>query len=316
MKTPVAFIIFKRPYTTEKVFEAIRQAKPPKLFVIADGPRRNHLGEAEQCQSARDIIQRVDWECEVYKNYSDVNLGCGKRLPTGLDWVFSHVEEAIILEDDCLPNSTFFSFCEELLEKYRYDERIASISGQNVQFGRQRTNYSYYFSKYNHVWGWATWRRAWQSFDFNMALWPEIKQREFLRDILGNDEAAKAWARVLQDTYDKRLNTVWDFQWQFACWVNNRLSILSNTNLISNIGFGAGSTNVSNSKSKHATISTNKIEFPLEHPPFMICDAQSDNFTQNTLFSHLNPNIFQRFIFRIQAELDSIEISKKLYLKN
>ncbi len=183
IKTPVVVIIFKRTDTTEKVFEAIRLAKPPKLFVIADGPRADHPGEAEKCEAARAIIERVDWECEVLKNYSDTNLGCAKRVSSGLDWVFSNVEEAIILEDDCVPHLTFFPFCEELLEKYRYDTRIASISGQNVQFGRERTNYSYYFSRYNHCWGWATWRRAWQHFDFDMKLWPEIKKGHLLDDI-------------------------------------------------------------------------------------------------------------------------------------
>lgn len=313
MKTPVAFIIFKRPQTTQKVFEAIRQAKPSQLFVIADGSREDRPGEAEQCQTVRAIIEGIDWECEVYKNYSDINLGCGKRLSSGLDWVFSQVEEAIILEDDCLPHPTFFPFCEELLQKYKYDERIASISGQNVQFGSKRTDYSYYFSHYNHVWGWATWRRAWQSFDFNMTLWSEIKQRNFLQDILRNNQSTKAWNKVLQDVYDGRLDAGWDFKWQFTCWIYNRLSILSNTNLISNIGFGADSTTVSSKRSKHSALSTEAIEFPLKHPPFMICDAQADNFTQKTLFSSLNPNIFQRFIYRLQGELDSLKIFKKFH---
>jgi hypothetical protein len=284
IKTPVAFIIFKRPDITEKVFEAIRQAKPPKLLVIADGPRADQPGEAEKCAATRKIIDCVDWDCEVLKNYSEINLGCGKRVSGGLDWVFDQVEEAIILEDDCLPHPTFFRFCEELLERYRYDERIASISGQNVQFGRKRTEYSYYFSRFNHCWGWATWRRAWQDFDFSMKLWSEISEKDFLTDILIEPKAVKYWTKLLQDTYNGQINTVWNFQWQFACWMNNRLGILSNVNLISNLGFGNESTNTSIRKSKYANLPTEAIEFSLKHPPFMIRNWQADRFTQNTLF--------------------------------
>jgi hypothetical protein len=142
LKTPVALIIFKRPDTTERVFETIRQAKPPKLLVVADGPRTDQPGEAEKCAATRAIIDRVDWDCEVLKNYSDSNLGCGLRPATGISWVFEQVEEAIVLEDDCVPHPTFFRFCEELLEYYRHDERIMSISGINPYFGRRRAEYS------------------------------------------------------------------------------------------------------------------------------------------------------------------------------
>jgi hypothetical protein len=284
LSTPVAFIIFKRPDTTKRVFEAIRQAKPPKLLVIADGPRVDRSGEAEKCAAVRAIIDRVDWDCEVLKNYSEINLGCGKRVYSGLDWVFDNVEDAIILEDDCLPHPTFFRFCEELLERYRYDSRIGSISGLNVQFGRRRTEYSYYFSRYNHIWGWATWRRAWHYYDYDMKLWPEINARGFLSDILGDPQAVKYWTKLFQYTYDGRINTNWDFQWTFACWIQNALGVLPNVNLVSNIGFSAESTHTSEEGSKYANMPTEAIEFPLKHPPFMVRDLEADNFTQNTLF--------------------------------
>jgi hypothetical protein len=160
LTTPVAFLIFNRPDTTAKVFEAIRQAKPPKLLVVADGPRPDRPDDIEKCKAARGVVEQVDWDCEVLRNYSDVNLGCKKRVSSGLDWVFNTVEEEIILEDDCLPHPTFFRFCEELLDYYRHDERIMVISGDNFQFGRNCTEYSYYFSRYNHCWGWSTWRRS------------------------------------------------------------------------------------------------------------------------------------------------------------
>ena len=286
LKTPVAFIIFKRPDTTQKVFEAIRQAKPPKLLVVADGPRADRTGEAEKCAATRAIIDRVDWNCKVIKNYSEINLGCGKRVSSGLDWVFDQVEEAIILEDDCVPHPTFFHFCEELLERYRYDDRIASISGQNVQFGSRRTEYSYYFSRYPHIWGWASWRRAWQHYDFDMKLWPEIKARNLLRDILQDPEAEKCWSEIFQSIYERRIDT-WDFQWTFVCWIHSRLSILPNANLVSNIGFGTESTNTDDENSRYHNLATEAIKFPMKHPPFIIRNAQADKFTQKTLYNYL-----------------------------
>ena len=288
LKTPVAFIIFKRPDTTEKVFEAIRQAKPPKLLVIADGARQDMPGEAEKCAATRAIIDRVDWDCEVLKNYSEINLGCRKRVSSGLDWVFDNVEEAIILEDDCLPHPTFFHFCEELLERYRYDLRIASISGQNVQLGRRRTEYSYYFSCYNHIWGWATWKRAWQYFDVDMKSWPEIKKRCLLVDILLESQGVKFWTEKLQATYDGDIDT-WDMQWTLACWLQSGLCILSNVNLISNIGFGVEGTNIKSKKGRffkrYANMPTEAMKFPLKHPPNIMRDLQADNFTQKTLYN-------------------------------
>ncbi len=300
MNTPVAFIIFNRPDTTAKVFEAIRQAKPQKLFVIADGARADRTHEIEKCVQTRAIINQVDWECEVIKNYSDVNLGCARRVSSGLNWVFEQVEEAIILEDDCLPHVTFFRFCEELLERYRYDQRIASISGQNVQFERKANEYDYYFSRYNHIWGWATWKRAWQYYDFDMKLWSEIKQKDFLRDVLGDEKSIRIWTKVFQNMYDSNKYNTWDFQWQFACWVNNSLGIISNINLVSNIGFGADSTHTSNSKNQYSSIPVKAVNLPLKHPNFMFRDIQADRFTQETLFSYLHPNLFQRFMLKLK----------------
>jgi hypothetical protein len=298
LQTPVAFIIFNRVDTTQKVFETIRQAKPPLLLVVADGPREDKLDDLQKCAAARAIIDRVDWKCEVLKNYSEINLGCGRRPATGLDWVFDIVEEAIILEDDCVPHPTFFRFCEELLERYRDDKRIMSISGQNVQFGRKRTDYSYYFSRYNHSWGWATWRRAWQYFDFDMKLWPEVRDGNFLKDILGDPDAVKSWTKIFQDTYEG-CRDCWDFQFTFACWIQNALSILSPGNLVSNIGHGSEGTNTINEKSIFSNIPVEAISFPLKHPPFIIRNRQADDFTENNLFDY-HPRLIKRIKKRVK----------------
>lgn len=296
MKTAVAFLIFNRPDTTEKVFEAIRQAKPPKLLVVADGARSDHPGEAEKCQATRAIIDRVDWECEVLTNYSEVNLGCKLRVSSGLDWVFNNVEEAIILEDDCLPDFSFFGFCEELLDYYRNDERIMVISGDNFQFGRKRAEYSYYFSRYNHCWGWATWRRAWQHYDIEMKLWQQIRDSNWLKFILEESKAIKYWSKIFQATYDEDINS-WAYRWTFACWLQNGLTVLPNVNLVSNIGFGTEGTHTTDSRSPFANLPLKKMCFPLQHPPFIIRDAQADKLTQNNNFS---PALAKRLINKTQ----------------
>jgi hypothetical protein len=298
MKTPVVFIIFNRPDTTAKVFEAIRQAKPPQLLVVADGPRENRPGEAEKCAAARAIIEGVDWECEVLTNYSDINLGCGKRPATGISWVFEQVEEAIILEDDCLPHPTFFQFCDELLDYYRDDERIMLISGDNFQFGKKRTEYSYYFSRYNDIWGWASWRRAWKHFDYDMKLWPTIRNGNFLESILEDEGAMKYWNKVFQKTYEGD-STAWDYRWTFACWVQNGLTVLPNVNLISNIGCGQNATHTTDSKSILANIPSEEMSFPLKYPPFVIRHVEADNFSQRTIFE-------QSLIQRIKNKLNKL----------
>ena len=303
METPVAFLIFNRPDTTKKVFEVIRQAQPPQLLVVADGPRSDRPGEAEQCQATRAIIDSVDWECEVLTNYSDVNLGCKARVSSGLNWVFGRVESAIILEDDCLPDPSFFLFCEKLLNYYREDERIMVISGDNFQFGRQRTDYSYYFSRYNHCWGWATWKRAWQHYDIELRLWQQIHDGNWLESILEKRQAVKYWKQVFQATYDETINS-WAYRWTFSCWIQNGLTILPNVNLVSNIGFGTEGTHTTIDRNPFANLPTAKMRFPLQHPPYIIRDARADEFTQKTLFK---TSVVGRLVKKAQKVL-----SKKL----
>ncbi|SRR5579883_3102355 len=277
MKTPVAFLIFNRPHLTQTVFNAIRQAQPPVLLVIADGPRVDRAGEAELCAQTRAIIQQVDWDCQVLTNFSETNLGCKKRVSSGLDWVFKTVEEAIVLEDDCLPHPTFFPFCEALLDHYRHDTRVMVISGNNFQFGRKRTPDSYYFSHYNHIWGWASWRRAWRYYDVKMSLWPTIRRGDWLHDFLRDDRAVHYWTEVF-DAVSRNLIDTWDYQWMFACWTQHGLTVLPNVNLISNLGFGAGATHTTE-VTQFSNLATEAMPFPLQHPTFVIRDTKADALT-------------------------------------
>lgn len=282
LKIPVVIIIFNRPDTTAKVFEAIRQAQPPQLFVIADAPRPNRQGEAAKCMAAKTIVNRVDWQCEVSTNYAEINLGCRERVSSGLNWVFSLVESAIILEDDCVPHPTFFRFCQELLERYKDDDKIMAISGDNFQFGNNPIEHSYYFSRYPHCWGWATWRRAWQNYDDQMQLWSKFSNSKWLENILQNAEAVKYWSQIFQDNY-QGFNS-WAYAWVFACWSHNGLTILPNVNLVSNIGFGKDATHTA-SINRFANMPRKEMIFPLDHPPLIIPNIQADDFTENTMFS-------------------------------
>lgn len=283
LKTPVAFIIFNRPDTTERVFAEIAKAKPPKLLVVADGPRANRSGEADKCAVTRAIIERVNWPCEVLTNFSDVNLGCKNRVASGIDWVFEQVPEAIILEDDCIPHPTFFRFCEELLERYRDDMRIGMISGDNFQFGQQRTADSYYFSRYNHIWGWASWRRAWQHYDREASIWPVLRDGDWLSAITRNSSERKYWAKVFQAVHDGRIDT-WDYQWILTNWSQGMVAILPSVNLISNIGFGGDATHT-HGASIYADMKIEPMVFPLRHPTVFLPNVEADSYTAMGMFS-------------------------------
>ncbi len=281
LNTPIVLIIYKRPNTTRCVLDAISQVSPSHLFVIGDGPRPESPNEAEKVTATRKLIRDVDFECEVITNYSDINLGLRRRVSSGLDWVFEQVEEAIILEDDCVPNSSFFYYCEELLDRFRNDDRILLISGDNFQQGRKRTQYSYYFSRYNHCWGWATWRRAWQHYDDSLNIWPIVRDGGWLMDILDQDRlAVRYWRDIFQCVYEGRIDS-WAYYWTFACWVQRGLTVLPNVNLVSNIGFGQGATHTLH-RSRSANLPVEELDIPLKHPPFIIRDVRADKFTQDT----------------------------------
>lgn len=283
LSTPVAFLIFNRPEITKVVFKAIAQVKPKKLFVIADGPRFSE--EVEKCEKARAIINQVDWDCDVLTNFSEKNLGCGRREASGFDWVFSHVEEAIFLEDDTLPTPSFFDFCQSLLEKYRYDERVMHISGNNLQRNQTRTIYSYYFSKYTHAWGWASWRRAWKHYDYKMKTWPEFKQSGMIEFICEDQYEQKYWRNIFDQMYeDPQVIDTWDYQWLYTCWSQNGLTVIPTSNLVSNIGCGHPDSTHTPVKEPWSDLSTTDI-WEVKHPPFIVRHSKADLYTFDYIFN-------------------------------
>ena len=316
LRTPVVLIIYNRPGTTGRVFEAIRSAHPPMLFVIGDGPRAGRVGDVEMCKAARAVVEEVDWPCEVLKNYTETNLGCKRRVSSGLDWVFKTVEEAIILEDDCLPHPTFFRFCEELLEKYRYDERVMLISGVNFQFGLKRGDASYYFSRYVHIWGWASWRRAWQYYDVDMKLWTSARDRTAYLRVFEHRDERRFWANVWDGVCAGGIDT-WDFQWVFACMARNGLSILPQVNLVSNIGFGVDGTHT-NVEGGMPNLPTQELEFPVGHLEVVARDVDADEHTSRLEYRMpgLTKRIFRRAkrIIQRAAQLGASALQRRFFL--
>lgn len=309
MKTPVALIVFNRPDCTRLVLKAIAAAKPPKLFIAADGPRLNRPDDVEKCAAARAIVEMVDWECEVLTDFSDVNLGCKMRPVTGVDWVFEHVEEAIILEDDCLPDPSFFRFCEEMLERYRDDERVMMISGYNF-FGRMHSPHqSYYFSLLGGTWGWATWRRAWRLNDPDLEKWPLVVKSKLIDHLFPDPVHTRYWYDIFAQILDGRLPDAWDYQWQLACWFNSGYRVFPETSLISNLGFSEDATHTfGQSPFDNRAM---RIEFPLKHPQLVTrcfeADAQITEYFCK-LDGYRNPpasrwNIVRRVAGRLARQL-------------
>jgi hypothetical protein len=273
LNTPVAFIIYKRPDTTQRVFDVIRQIQPKQLLVIADGPRTSE--EATRCKAARAIIDTVDWDCDVQMNYAESNMGLKRRVSSGVDWVFEHVEEAIILEDDCLPDISFFRFCEVLLDYYREEPRVMHISGNNFLHGRVPVDTSYYFSRYPHIWGWATWRRAWQHYDVDMKLWKEsAEKQQYLTQFDKRHERnfwRYTWNKVLAGGID-----TWSAQWQFVCLLQNGLAALPDRNLVSNIGVSIDATHTRKRRLTYQ-MEVDPMDFPLKHPESITRNKVADS---------------------------------------
>lgn len=279
--TPVLFLVFNRPETTARVFEKIRKAKTPKLFVAADGPRNTRAGEAEKCDEVRKIATAVDWSCEVKTLFRDHNLGCRKAVSSAIDWFFENVEEGIILEDDCLPHQDFFRFCQELLEYYRDDERIMHVGGTNFLLGEKRGVASYYFSCYAHIWGWASWRRAWKHYDVDL----EHLDEDILLENLKSKRAVRRWLEILTKVknYAHGFNT-WDFQWNYALWVNHGLAVIPKSNLISNIGFDSGTHNLEN-LSAYSGATIVPISDAIVHNNCQVKDDVADEFIFERFYS-------------------------------
>ncbi|MFC6222988.1 nucleotide-diphospho-sugar transferase [Hymenobacter artigasi] len=279
---PVLLILFNRPQATRQVFEAIRQAQPARLYVAADGPRPTRPTDAALCAETRALVLAgVDWPCEVRTLFRDENLGCGQGPATAIGWFFRAESEGIILEDDCLPTASFFRFCAELLQRYRHDSRVMHLSGNNLAHEARLPVASgadsYYFSGRVHSWGWATWRRAWQHFDFHLALLPTLRRRGALPDVYPHWLERQYWLRKFDAVRTgPQPPHIWDYQWHFAVAANGGLAIVPAVNLVTNIGFGDNATHTFAPHDQHAHPQAHELAFPLRHPPVVLRDTRRD----------------------------------------
>lgn len=270
-QTPILFLVFNRPENTEQVFKEIKKIKPKHLFIAADGPRDTVIGETEKCTEVRKIVSQVDWDCELKTLYREKNLGCKKAVSSGIDWFFENVEAGIILEDDCVPHTSFFGFCQHLLSYYRSDKRIMMICGTTYLPDKLNGTISdsYFFSNYYPIWGWATWKRAWQLYDVDMKAWDSLKEEQQLKWLFPSP--------VLADYYEEMFDMLkngfdtWDIQWWFACIFNSGLSVVPKNNLISNIGItGTHSNTQGDFFTRTKTTSINADD--LKHPQYVFPD--------------------------------------------
>ncbi|HEY9879035.1 MAG TPA: glycosyltransferase family 2 protein [Leptolyngbyaceae cyanobacterium] len=301
-QTPIALLIFKRPKTTSKVLEVLRQIRPVTLLVISNLPPENKPDQLKQCQETRALIDQIDWPCRVLKNYAETYLSCKERISSGLNWVFETVDRAIILEDDCIPDLTFFQYCEELLDRYAEDERVMAITGDNFNIPPRQPQYSYFFSRHTQFWGWATWRRAWQYYDITMRLLPEFLEAGWLSEMFQEPAAIRWWEKTLQEVYSGQKDT-WDYQWDFSCWIRGAACIVPRINLVSNIGFDKDAAHNRDAFDWRANLPTSPIELPLKHPPFVRIDEQCDRILQKRYYGYIAQKQTRPLNYRVTRKL-------------
>jgi len=274
-ETPILLIIYNRPDKTKLVFDEIKKQKPRYLFVAADGPK-DIISDKEKCLVTREIINRIDWDCELKTLFRDKNLGCGLAVSQAIIWFFENVEEGIVLEDDCLPHPDFFQYCRELLARYRHNDRIMFIGGSNFQDGIARGEASYYFSAYSHVWGWASWRRVWQKYSYDLADLSSDQFNKALHIYFKKSNIISYWKTIFAVVKKGKIDT-WDYQLTFSIWSVDGLSIIPNVNLVSNIGFGGGAAHTGAGNSNFENLPSSQI-LPLQHPLDIIIDSAADDY--------------------------------------
>ncbi len=285
MDKPLLLLLFNRPKETEILINRLRKIKPEKIYISQDGPRINFLEDQVLCKEVRNVIQKINWKCEIKTRYLKFNLGCRSSVSSAIDWFFNFEDDGIILEDDCIPSKSFFNFCAQMLNKFKNSENIFTISGSNFQKDNFVGEGDYYFSKYAHCWGWATWRRAWKYYDDNMKFWSKLKNSETWTKLHPNKYEKKYWSKIFNLVYSKKIDS-WAYVWLASIWYLNGKSIIPNKNLIINIGFNEKATNtVSSSNIDLVNLNFQEMSDILSHPKEVKINTKADNFVFNNHFN-------------------------------
>lgn len=287
-KIPILFLVFNRPKETLLVFERIREIRPKYLYIAADGARNYHENDIINCREVKKIVNKIDWDCELKTLYRQENLGCKLAVSSAINWFFNQVEEGIILEDDCYPDLSFFLFCEQLLKYYKNDSKIMLIGGNN--FHNTVSSCSYYFSRYPHIWGWATWKRAWEKYQLEVQHNSE-QIRTVIHYVFKNHSERKHWTKLMEKVRNNEINT-WDYQWTYSIWKNDGIVITPAVNLVRNLGFDDNSTHTSLIDKSISFLVEQKMSFPLKHPATFDVDIISDGCTYKNNFHY---SLIKRF---------------------
>ena len=288
----VVLLVFNRPEHTRRMLAALREVRPARIFIVADGPRPGMADDPARCAEVRRLLETgIDWPADVQRDFAGENMGLRQRVASGLDWAFSQVGEAIVLEDDCVADPSFFRYCAELLDRYRDEPRVGAITGDNFQPAGFAPGASYYFSRYPHCWGWATWRRAWNCYDDAMVRWPELRDRGWLAELFTVPGEANYWREIFDQTWSRSRNS-WASAWTFACWSNSLLTAIPRVNLVENIGFDAEGTHTKADAPWRGRFAARSLEFPLRAPAVIARDLDADDYTQRYIFERVRRRAF------------------------
>jgi hypothetical protein len=314
MEVPVLVLLFNRPETTSQVLAAIESWKIKSLYLAADGPRKDQPDDVRLCAEARATALRLAGNRPTKTLFRDSNLGAGRAVSTAIDWFFYSEEYGIILEDDCVPNSSFLPFCEELLERYQHSPEVMMISGNNFLFDLEMAPDTYMFTKHAHIWGWATWRRAWTHNDFYLRQWNSLRESKFLQSKCGGyPDASKYWGRVFNSQIQQDFPT-WDYQWQFSIWARDGVTITPARNLVTNIGFGKGASNTHSQPPWLRKLRNDPLLFPLQHPLHTVPDRPAQRWTDLHVFRTKNV-VYRvgRFIAPISRKLGIEHLLRRVF---
>lgn len=301
--TPILFLTYNRISTSQKVFEAIREVRPSRLYFASNSANSEDPIEISKINEVRNLINKIDWNCQVQTLYQEKHLPVKVSIITSINWFFKNEEQGIILEDDCLPSIAFFKFAGELLVKYKYDMRVWHIGGVCTLSSENFSNEdSYYFSKFNHIWGWATWKSRWDHYDSTMPSYHRFIKDQCINNIFDSDKLCKMWIKYFDDAYNNKINT-WDYQWYFTTWINNGLSIIPSKNLVSNIGFGNAATHTTDVTSKLANMKVDNFFQIKKHPEIILANYKYDKINALNLFEHEGYPRILRLLKRIQSRL-------------
>jgi len=284
METALLLIVWRRPEETKKLIDSIRPFSPQKIYVASDGPKIDDIDNQKKVFEVRKLIDKeINWGCTLKKFYAKSNKGCKLGVTDAITWFFANEEEGIILEDDCIPRNEFFPYCIDLLERYRYEEKIWCICGNSYQRGLSTSKESYFFSRYSQFWGWATWKRSWDKYDNNMKAWADQKNKKFLKREFKSYSTWLYWKSIWDDIYYRSYPDTWDYQWIFCCMLNSGMVCLPNKDLVENIGFGPLATHTTDVKFKRKFINDESTIFPLIHPKYISISSKADQFIERTI---------------------------------